>query len=46
MIQIQVAFLFIITDGSNKKVGFVEALSGLAGMLTALPIGYFADKVR
>jgi MFS family permease len=29
---------------SNSKVGYVEATQGLAMLLTALPIGYVADK--
>ena len=30
---------------SNSKVGYVEATQGLAMLLTALPVGYIADKV-
>jgi len=38
-----VAYLYIISNGSNSKVGFVEASQGLASVLTALPIGWVAD---
>ena len=37
------AYIYIVTDGSNSKVGFVEAAQGLATLITALPIGYIAD---
>jgi MFS family permease len=30
--------------GTNASVGYVEASSGIAGLVTALPIGYLADK--
>ncbi len=30
---------------SNKEVGYVEATQGMAMLLTALPVGYIADKV-
>jgi len=43
------AWLFNLAGGEkgkdpNTEVGFVEAASGLAGVITALPIGYLADK--
>ena len=30
--------------GSNSAVGGVEAVSGLSQLISALPVGYFADK--
>jgi MFS family permease len=30
---------------SNKDVGYVEATQGMAMLLTAIPVGYLADKV-
>jgi hypothetical protein len=30
--------------GSYENVGYVEAMIGLLSLLTALPIGYIADK--
>lgn len=39
-----VAYLYIITNDSNGEVGYVEACQGAAMLLTALPIGYIADK--
>ena len=39
-----VSYLYIETNDSNSKVGYVEAASGLATLLTALPVGYIADK--
>ena len=32
-----------LAHGSNKPVGMIEAVSGLASLLCALPIGYCAD---
>jgi len=40
-----VAYLKKIGNGSNGPVGNIEAVSGLASLLCALPIGYFADKM-
>ena len=34
------AYLYIKTNGSNSKVGYVEAVWGAATLFTALPIGY------
>ena len=38
------AYIYIKTNDSNSKVGNVEAANGLATLLTALPVGYIADK--
>ena len=38
------AYLYIINDENNAKVGYVEAAQGLATLFTALPVGYIADK--
>ncbi len=32
-------------ENSNKDVGYVEATQGMAMLLTAVPVGYLADKV-
>jgi len=40
-----VAYLKKIGHGSNGPVGDIEAVSGLASLLCALPIGYLADKM-
>lgn len=40
-----VAWIYLLSDGSNSLVGYVEAASGLAGVITALPIGLLADKI-
>ena len=40
-----VAWIFLLSGGSNSAVGYIEAASGLAGLVTALPIGFLADKV-
>ena len=38
------AYLFLLERGSNRAVGLAEALSGAATLLTALPVGFLADK--
>ncbi len=38
-----VAFINIMT-GKNAEVGYVEATQGIAQLVTALPMGYLADK--
>ena len=38
------AYLLILNNGSSSAVGYVEAANGLAGLFTALPVGYIADK--
>jgi len=38
------AYLKLLYGDSNTAVGYVEASNGLAGLFTALPIGYLADK--
>ena len=40
-----VAYLKKMAHGSNGPVGDIEAVSGLASLLCALPIGYLADKM-
>ena len=40
-----VAYLKKMGHGSNGPVGDIEAVSGLASLLCALPIGYLADKM-
>jgi MFS family permease len=40
-----VAFLKKMGHGSNGPVGDIEAVSGLASLLCALPIGYLADTM-
>lgn len=39
-----VSFLYIMADDSNADVGYIEAMQGAAMLLTALPVGYLADK--
>jgi len=39
------AYLKKIARGKNGPLGDVEAVQGLASLLTALPVGYVADKV-
>ncbi len=41
---ILVSWLYLVTNGSNSQVGIVEAAGGLSTLVTALPIGYIADK--
>ena len=38
------AYLYVLTDDTSY-VGYVEAMIGLVGLMTALPVGYYADKV-
>eukprot|EP00301_Raphidiophrys_heterophryoidea_P005689 c12359_g1_i5.p1 GENE.c12359_g1_i5~~c12359_g1_i5.p1 ORF type:complete len:215 (+),score=36.63 c12359_g1_i5:26-646(+) len=38
-----VAFINIMT-GKNEYVGYAEATTGIAQLVTALPVGYLADK--
>jgi len=40
-----VAYLKKMGHGSNGPVGDIEAVSGLASLVCALPIGYMADKM-
>jgi len=40
-----VAYLKKLGHGSNGPVGDIEAVSGLASLFCALPIGYMADKM-
>jgi MFS family permease len=40
-----VAFLKRLGHNRNSPVGDVEAASGLAALISALPIGYLADKI-
>ena len=45
-----VAWVQILSGGAgahdaNRKVGYVEAMQGMAMLITAIPIGYLADKV-
>jgi len=39
-----VAWIFLLSDGSNSAVGYIEAVSGVAAMVAAFPVGYIADK--
>ena len=38
------AYLKLINNNSNTAVGYVEAASGVAGLLSAVPVGFFADR--
>jgi MFS family permease len=38
------AFLYLLSGGSNSAVGYIEAIQGVATLITALPVGYIADK--
>ncbi|KNC76877.1 hypothetical protein SARC_10646 [Sphaeroforma arctica JP610] len=40
-----VTYLYDVSGNSNAAVGYVEALSGMAMLFSAFPVGYFADKV-
>jgi MFS family permease len=40
------AYLKELFGESNSAVGYVEASNGLAGLFTALPVGYLADKYK
>ena len=35
-----VAFLYTLTNDSNSKVGYVEAMQGASQLASALPVGY------
>ena len=39
------AWLLILADGSNTMVGYTEAIQGVSMLVTALPIGYVADRM-
>lgn len=39
-----VAYINKLGNGSNGPVGMIEAASGFASLLCALPVGYMADK--
>ena len=39
------AWLYLLSDGKNSFVGYIEAASGLAALVVALPIGYVGDKI-
>ena len=39
------AWLYLLSDDKNAPVGYVEAASGLAALIFALPLGYLADKI-
>ena len=39
------AYLYEIDGDRNARVGYVEAASGLATLVTALPVGWAADKL-
>ncbi|GMH64524.1 hypothetical protein TrRE_jg6689, partial [Triparma retinervis] len=38
------AYLEITNDDHNSAVGYVEGANGIAALLTAIPVGYLADK--
>eukprot|EP00298_Acanthocystis_sp_HF-20_P014205 c20673_g2_i1.p1 GENE.c20673_g2_i1~~c20673_g2_i1.p1 ORF type:complete len:470 (+),score=169.33 c20673_g2_i1:56-1411(+) len=38
-----VSFMYLLTT-SNSPAGFIEAAQGMAQLLTALPVGYLADR--
>eukprot|EP00041_Stephanoeca_diplocostata_P032292 m.1031285 g.1031285 ORF g.1031285 m.1031285 type:complete len:494 (-) comp24122_c0_seq4:2937-4418(-) len=38
------AFIYILSNNKNSVVGYIEAGNGLATLLFAFPVGYFADK--
>lgn len=40
------AYLYILTDDSNKRVGYVEAAQGLATLITALPVRFSIQPLR
>jgi MFS family permease len=39
------AYLKQLGNGRNGPVGDIEAVNGLASLITALPVGYLADKI-
>ena len=39
------AYVKIVGNNQNAPLGILEALNGMASLVTALPIGYLADKV-
>lgn len=39
------AWLYLLSNGKNAAVGYVEAASGLSNLVVALPLGYLADKI-
>ena len=39
------AYLKLLDNDKNAGVGYVEASNGLAGLATAIPVGYLADKI-
>jgi MFS family permease len=39
------AYLKQLGNGRNGPVGDIEAVNGLASLVTALPVGYLADKI-
>lgn len=43
--QVLAGYVFVLT-GSNKPVGFVKGIQGLAQLLCALPAGFAADFLR
>ena len=40
-----IAYIKKLGHNSNKPVGNIEAVSGLASLICALPIGYLADTI-
>lgn len=38
------AYLQLISENKNAAVGYIEGANGLAALLTAIPVGYLADK--
>lgn len=40
-----VNFVYRLTNNSNQKVGYMEGVQGVASLLSAIPVGYYADTV-
>lgn len=41
---VNAAYLKKLANGSNSPMGNIEAVNGLASLISALPVGYLADK--
>jgi MFS family permease len=42
--QIFTSFIYLLTSGSNTKVGYITGIGGLAQVLAAPFFGYLADR--
>uniref|UniRef100_A0A061R3F8 Mfs general substrate transporter n=1 Tax=Tetraselmis sp. GSL018 TaxID=582737 RepID=A0A061R3F8_9CHLO len=38
------AFIYLLSDGSNVTVGYSEGVQGLSALISALPLGWLADR--